>query len=89
MPVEILTRQDLHDFERRLMAEMRKLVDLIPPPVEEKSWLRTEEVIKLLKVSQRTLLRFRSEGTLKATRIGRTLYYDYRYIRLLMQHKRQ
>jgi hypothetical protein len=88
MPVEILTRQDLYDFERRLLAEIRKLVDLIPPKPEEKTYIRTEEVMQLLKVSHRTLLRFRSEGTLKATRIGRILYYDYRYIRLLMMHKR-
>ena len=89
MPIEILTRQDLLDTEQRILAAIKKMIDDIPPPLDEKSWLRTEEVMELLKMSHRKLLRLRSAGTLKASRIGRILYYDYRYIRLLMMHKSQ
>lgn len=89
MPVEIITLQDLHDFERRLLASIQQLIFQIPPPAEDKSWLRPEEVMKQLNISSRTLRRMSKDGTLKCARIGRTPYYDYRYVRLLLHHRAQ
>jgi len=89
MPVEILTKQDLREFEQRLLASLQKLIDSIPPPPGEKNWLRSAEVRQLLKISPRTLQRLRVNGTLKCARIGQILYYDYRYVQLLLQSRQR
>jgi len=84
MPVEIVTKQDLLALEQRLLGELQKIMDALQLPPPGKTWLRTDEVRMLLKISDRTLQRLRNNGTLKYTRIGQVLYYDNLCVRQLL-----
>ena len=89
MPREIITLQDLLEVEQRIIATIKKLIDEQPPPPEETTWLRSAEVRKLLKISLRTLQRYRGNGTLKYAWVGNIVYYDYRYVQLLLKAKQR
>jgi len=74
MSVEILTRDDLRAFKSELLVDIQNLIT--EKTTHTKKWLRTKEVLKLLKISASTLQNYRINGNLKFTRIGRTLYYS-------------
>jgi hypothetical protein len=85
MPVEIITLQDLLAAEQRILAAIKKLIDELPPPPGETNWVRAAEVRKQLNISSRTLQRLRTRGTLKWAKVGQIVYYDYRYVHLLIK----
>ena len=74
MAVNILTLEDLLHFKTELRALLR--TEAAPP----KKWLKSDEVKKLLKVSSGTLQTLRINKTLKYTKIGGIIYYDYEHI---------
>jgi hypothetical protein len=45
------------------------------PPHAEEVWLHTEDVMKLLKKSERTVYNWRRSGELRHKMVGRTTYY--------------
>jgi len=45
-------------------------------PHETKKWLKTPEVLRILKISPGTLQTLRLNGTIPYTKIGCSLYYD-------------
>lgn len=51
---------------------------------EQKLWLRSGEVKELLKISTGTLQNLRIKRTISYTRIGGTLYYNYKDIEKLL-----
>lgn len=86
MAVEIITREDLAEF-RKLLLEDIKL--FLPPPQTkvQKDWLRSSEVRALLKISPATLQNFRLNGTLRFAKIGGIHFYKYEdIVKLLESH---
>lgn len=83
MSVHILTMEDLQNFKIELFAELKKLLQHSVP--DQKKWLKTDEVKKLLKISSGTLQTLRINGTLQYTKVGGILYYDFEYIQKLLQ----
>lgn len=81
MPVELLTKQDLQQFKLELVHEIKQL--LIDKP-EQKKWLRSYEVKKLLNVSPGTLQNMRINGTLRPKKVGGIHFYDYDEIHQLL-----
>ena len=78
MADNILTLEDLLNFKAELIAEIRVLLKTeVAPP---KKWLKSDEVKKLLKVSSSTLQTLRINKTLRYTKIGGIIYYDYEQI---------
>ena len=61
---------DLREFFSELVAEAEAA-----KPVEEEKYLTTDEVSKLLNVSQNTLWRWNRDKYLCHTKIGRTPFY--------------
>ena len=61
---------DLREFFAELVAETEAA-----KPVEEEKYLTTDEVSKLLNVSQNTLWRWNRDKYLCHTKIGRTPFY--------------
>lgn len=61
---------DLREFFSELVAEAEAA-----KPVEEERYLTTDEVSKLLNVSQNTLWRWNRDKYLCHTKIGRTPFY--------------
>jgi len=74
MSVEIITKEDLSEFENRLLAEIKKLLSGGEKD-GAKQWLKSGEVRKLLKISPGTLQNLRINGTLAFTRVGSIIYY--------------
>jgi hypothetical protein len=74
MAIEILTKEDLHEFSKSLLEDIKEL--LKGKNEQSKKWLKSTEVRKLLNISPGTLQNLRINGSLTYTKIGGTLYYD-------------
>ena len=84
MAVEIITKEDLQQFKRELLEELKQFFKTqSSEPV--KQWLKSYEVRKMLGISRGTLQTMRTNGTLTATRIGGLMFYAYDDIVKLMQ----
>jgi len=84
MNLEIITKEDLREFESRLLTEVKKLVQLNGQGASKK-WLKSNEGRKLLKISPGTLQNLRIDGTLSFTRIGSIIYYKLEDINKLLE----
>lgn len=84
MNVELITKEDLREFESKLLTEIKKIVQVGGETVSKK-WLRSNDVRKLLKISPGTLQNLRINGTLSFTRIGSIIYYKQEDINKLLE----
>ncbi|UGU15409.1 helix-turn-helix domain-containing protein [Sinomicrobium kalidii] len=87
MPADIITTDDLREFKRELLEELRELLQNHPGRATKK-WLRSSEVMELLQLSPGTLQNLRINGTLPYTKIGGLLYYDAEEIEKVMTKNR-
>ena len=85
MAAEIITKEDLEQFEERLINQFKVL--LAGRADEPKKWLKSYQVRNLLKISPGTLQNLRVNGTLRYTRIGGILYYKYEDILQVLEGK--
>lgn len=85
MALEIITKEDLQEFKNELFQELKSLFPV--QAVNQKQWLKTADVKALLKISSGTLQNLRINGTLRCSKIGGTLYYNYQDIEKLMEVK--
>ena len=83
MAISIITKEDLQQFKVELLEGIKEL--LHDNTTEQKLWLRTSEVKKLLNISSGTLQNLRINGTLSCSKVGGTLYYNYKDIQKLME----
>jgi hypothetical protein len=60
----------------------------VQKPVGDDIWLDNDAVCAWLKISRRTLQRYRSTGTLAYSLIGRKTYYKAAEIKRLLEKKR-
>jgi hypothetical protein len=88
MSVNILTKEDLHQFKTELLTEIKQLLSNTTP-TNQKKWLKSWEVREMLGISRGTLQSMRNNGTLQATPVGGLMFYDYDDIAKLMQNKKQ
>ncbi len=85
MAVNILTKEDLATFKEELFTEIKTV--LTQSSNQQKKWLKTDEVRKLLKISPGTLQTLRVNGTLAYSKLGGIIYYDADYIqKILMEN---
>ena len=82
MVVNIITKEDLQEFKDELLKEIKNLFNV--KISEQKLWLRSSEVRELLNISSGTLQNLRNEGSITYTRIGGTLYYNYKDIEKML-----
>lgn len=89
MPTSIVTTEDLIELKVELLKEIRKMLSENSGP-STKKWMKSIEVMKLLKISPGTLQNFRINGTIPFTKIGGILYYDAEEInKILVSNKVQ
>jgi hypothetical protein len=74
MAIEVITREDLNEFRTLLLSDLNEMFN--SKPKEQKQWLKSNEVRKLLNISAGTLQNLRVNGTLTYTKIGAILYYS-------------
>jgi len=88
MAMEILTREDLNSFKIELFKELSNLLNRKSD--NQKEWLRSADVRKMLSISNGTLQTLRINGTLPFTKIGGTIFYAYEDVtKVLNQNKRE
>lgn len=87
MEVSIITKEDLQQFKIELIEAIESL--LREKTTEQKLWLRSSEVKRLLNISSGTLQNLRINGTLSCSKVGGTLYYNYKDIQKLMSSSTQ
>ena len=74
MAIEVITREDLNEFRTLLLSDLITMFN--SKPQQQKQWLKSSEVRKLLNISPGTLQNLRVNGTLTYTKIGGILYYS-------------
>lgn len=74
MNVELLTKGDIHQLKNEIIDELKKM---FKSPLEQKEWLKSNDVMKLLNCSPGTLQNLRINGNLPYTKMGGTIYYAY------------
>ena len=82
MDISVITKEDLQQFKTELLEGIEHL--LKENRTEQKLWLRTSEVKKMLNISSGTLQNLRINGTLSCSKVGGTLYYNYKDIQKLL-----
>ena len=68
MAIEVITREDLNEFRTLLLSDLNAMFN--SKPQQQKQWLKSSEVRKLLNISLGTLQNLRINGTLTYTKIG-------------------
>ena len=74
MAIEVITREDLNEFLTLLLSDLNAMFN--SKPQQQKQWLKSIEVRKLLNISSGTLQNLRVNGTITYTKIGGILYYS-------------
>ena len=74
MGIEVISREDLNEFRTLLLSDLNTMFN--SKPQQQKQWLKSNEVRKLLNISSGTLQNLRVNGTLTYTKIGGILYYS-------------
>ncbi|KGO85402.1 transcriptional regulator [Flavobacterium rivuli WB 3.3-2 = DSM 21788] len=85
MVIDLITREDLNEFRNLLLNDLKQLIQ--PQSLQEKKWIKSYEVRKLLNISAGTLQNLRINGTLAFTKIGGLMYYKYSDIEKILNGK--
>ena len=83
MHVEMITREDLHQFKNELLTELKNILSTTKQSPEGK-WLKSAQVRSLLNISPGTLLSLRVNGHLRYTKVGGIFYYQYQDIEQML-----
>lgn len=75
MPTEIITKDDLREFKEELIQDLKSLLFTAGKP-DQKDWLRSSEVMKMLGIKATSLQTLRITRQLPYTKLGGTLYYE-------------
>ena len=73
MVAEIITKEDLAEFETRLIEKFKNILGHTTE--QPRRWLRSAQVRKMLNISPNTLSSLRINGIIKFTRVGGIMYY--------------
>ena len=86
MPTTVITTDDLREFKIELLEDLKEILNNKSP--KNKQWLKSTEVMEMLKISPGTLQNLRVNGTLPYTRIGGLIYYDSTEIEQVLENSK-
>ena len=88
MGVEIVTKEDLEVFRKKLLADFKELLDQQDKNTEEAiEGYKTSHVRKILGCSVNKLVSLRITRNLRTKKIGGTLYYNKDDIKKLLEEE--
>jgi hypothetical protein len=87
MATTVLTLEDLQDFKKELLQELKTLFPT-QNSGSEKKWLKSKEVRSMLGISPGTLQTLRINGTIPYSKMGGVIYYDNEEIQRILQANR-
>jgi len=76
MPTSIITTDDLREFKMELLEEFEELLSNYLKTETPKTWLRSSDVKKMLKISHSTLQNLRNKNIINAHKIEGIFFYD-------------
>ncbi len=86
MSVEIVTKEDLEVFRKKLLTDFKELLDQqIKKPEEPIEGYKTSHVRKILGCSVNKLVSLRITRNLRIKKIGGTIYYNKEDIKRLVE----
>ncbi|RZJ50057.1 MAG: DNA-binding protein [Chryseobacterium sp.] len=83
MRLDLITKEDLSEFKVDMINAIEQL--LKGGSTQQKKWLRSAEVRKMLKISPGTLQNLRINGVLAFTKVGSIFYYKLDDINAIME----
>ncbi|TDX00521.1 helix-turn-helix domain-containing protein [Dinghuibacter silviterrae] len=72
MEIELVTTADLEEFRVTLLKDLEAIIKAS----RAKKWLRTNEVLEVLGISEVTLRTLRNKGVIPFRKIGNVCYYS-------------
>lgn len=84
MKMDIITMEDLRQFKTDFLEEMKGIIGQ-KKESQNKQWLRSSEVRKMLNISPGTLQNLRINGTLPFRKIGGSMFYNKSEIDQIME----
>ncbi|WP_291122344.1 helix-turn-helix domain-containing protein [Flavobacterium sp. UBA6046] len=82
---QLITIEDLTDFKKEFLTEIKGLFAKQPPPPQMKRWLKSIEIKQLLKISTGTLHNLRVNGHIPFTKIQGVVFYDFYDIEKILE----
>ena len=82
---QLITIEDLRDFKKELLAEIKSLFSKQAAPPPMKRWLKSIEIKQLLKISTGTLHNLRVNGLIPFTKIQGVVFYDFYDIEKILE----
>lgn len=86
MQLELITKKDFQDLKLELIDELKKFLN---PVQEQKEWLKSADVMRMLNCSPGTLQNLRVNGTLPFTKMGGTIYYSRKDVLKVLEGNKQ
>ena len=74
MEIDFVTKEELQQVKKDIIDAMSGMLE---GKTEQRQWLRSADVRKMLNISSGTLQNFRINGVLKFSKMGGTLFYAY------------
>jgi hypothetical protein len=88
MTANIVTVEDLQNFKKELIEEIKKILSERSATTPVRKWLKSHEVRRLLTISPGTLQHLRVNGTLPFTKLGGVIFYDHDDVQKMLEgHK--
>jgi len=84
MEIDIVTREDLRQFKREMLEELKQAIGSRKGS-PDREWLKSAEVRRMLGISPGTLQSLRISGTLPYRKVGGSMYYRRTDISRMME----
>jgi hypothetical protein len=89
MATNIITSEDLEQFKWEFLKLIKEHIDMrlgkVPTVIEERQWLKSHQVQRMLGISPGTLQTLRINGTIPYTKVGGIIFYDKKDIQQIME----
>lgn len=86
MEIELMTKADFHSLKNDIVDEIKKFFQA---PADQKEWLKSVDVMKMLGCSPGTLQNLRVNGKLPFTKMGGTMYYSRKDVLQVLEGNKQ
>ena len=84
MPTQIITTDDLYEFKSELLGDIKNLLQ-VKNTISDQKYLKSSELMELLKISAGTLQTLRINGTIPYSKVGGIIFYKYSDIQNLIE----
>ena len=88
MAMELLTMDDLEQVKTEILSEIRGFFVEHKISEAKKRWIKTNDVVRILKVSPGTIQTLRLNGMIPFSKIGSVIFYDINDIEKLLEENK-